>query len=182
MIIGAVAVTETIQLVLGPSVMVTASGVILNGILSRLASINDRVRTLSLLRFDLLREMRQPDVLLDARLREIDRQFPELLQRLRMERDAAIYMYLAIALFLGSMIVLAVAALSAVAWIGTLVLIMFLGGIVTLASSVLLVIREIRFSLTAIEFEAQAILHLRPDASATKTPSVKKPLPSRRRG
>jgi Protein of unknown function (DUF2721) len=37
---------KTIQLILAPVVMVTACGVLLNGMLSHYAAINDRIRTL----------------------------------------------------------------------------------------------------------------------------------------
>jgi hypothetical protein len=115
---NAALVTQTIQLIIAPVVMVSACGVILNGLLSRYASVNDRLRTMAHERWDLLRTTRggeavaaEPDPNVVERLQEIDIQIPQLLRLHHQLRDAALLLYVALLFFIACMFLIAAGTL-----------------------------------------------------------------------
>jgi hypothetical protein len=168
--LGNIAVSQVIQLILAPSVMVTASAVLLNGILGRFAAINDRLRVITRERFEVLLELRTPDPLLDKRMHIIDAQYPDLLARLRLEHDASVQMYLAIVIFMADMLLIALTTIASAGWLGVFALFAFLAGVGTMLSSVLMVVRELRLSLTALQYEVQHIMTLKPESGAAHAP------------
>jgi hypothetical protein len=162
------AVAQTIQLIIAPVVMVTTCGIILTGFLARYAAINDRLRLMVRERLDLLRpnpelpgqSARYAAALDRERLAQIDAQVPELLRRHRLLRDAIFLLYLAIAVFIASMLGIAAAAVSGLAWLATAALVSFLTGTLVLLASVLLTALELRASHRALEFEVRRVTAL----------------------
>src|SRR6185369_9638360 len=93
--------TQIIQFIIAPVVMVSACALILNGILTRYAQVNDRLRLMMHERWELLRSVGQEGViptsvprrLIAERLHEIDVQAPPLLGRHQQLRDPSLLVY-----------------------------------------------------------------------------------------
>ena len=152
-------VTHTIQLILAPVVMVTACGLMLNSLVARYGSINDRIRGMSRERLDLLRKM-STSHLDNERLTEIGTQVPDLLHRHKQLHDALIFIYAAVLVFIGNMFVIAMASVVQTNVLATLVLVLFLMGIALMFVAVLIVTLEVSNSHRALNFEAQRIARL----------------------
>jgi hypothetical protein len=157
-------VARTIQLILAPVVMVTACAILLGGLLSHYAAINDRLRALARERLDLLRQASAAAPIADPfnseRLEEIDKQVPDLLHRHRLERDAVLSVYAAVLVFLVTMLVIAVAAVANSAEMATVALIVFLAGTGALSWGVWLTAVEVHRSHRAVEYEARRVAGL----------------------
>jgi len=153
-------VAQTIQLILAPVVMVSACAILLTGLLSRYAAINDRMRLLARERFDLL--LGQADEatqrLIAERIKQIDTQIPILLHHHRLTHDAVLAAYSAVALYIADMFVIALGAVMYADWIAALVLVLFLGGTGMLLAGILITAREIRTSHQAVQYEVQAMV------------------------
>jgi uncharacterized protein DUF2721 len=160
-------VARTIQTILAPVVMVTTCSIMLGGLLSHYAAINDRLRTMAHERLELLRAIgwkTAPSADVDAftseRMSEIDAQMPELLRRHKLVRDAVLMVYSAILIFVANMFVIALAAALNSEAISTAALVIFLFGTAILFVGVLFTIVEIRQSHRAIAYEARRVLDL----------------------
>ena len=157
-------VARTIQLILAPVVMVSACGLVLNGVLARYAAVNDRLRALSRERLDLLRAqggvIAGADALTVERLSEIDAQVPHLLRHHKRLHDAVLAVYCAILVFVASMFVIAVAAMGTAAWLASAALVTFLAGTGVLLLGVLLTALEVRTSHVAVHFEVKRVMEL----------------------
>ena len=155
-------VARTIQLIIAPVVMVTTCSILLGGLLSHYAALNDRLRGMARERLDLLRGSRPTeDTITIERFDEIDTQVPELLRRHKLLRDAVLAVHSAILIFVADMFVIAVAAVTEFAGSASAVLVVFLAGTAALLLGVLMTAIEIRSSHRAVEFEAQRVLTLR---------------------
>lgn len=139
--------------------MVTACAILLGGLLTRYAAINDRMRLLARERLDLIREG-TTDTYTTERLGEIDRQLPELAGRHRMEHDALLRVYGAVLIFIAVMFMIAIAAVANASWASTLILVLFLLGTAVMAWGVLITTLEVQRSLHAVEFEVQRVAEL----------------------
>jgi hypothetical protein len=159
---------HTIQLIIAPVVMVTACAILTTGVLAHFGAVNDRLRALTRERFELLKG---PDGSLSAtyanraaftreRLTELDRQIPELAQRLDLIHAALLALYGAVVVFLVSMVVIAGAALGGGAvWAGA-ALTCFLAGTAVLLLAVVLVAWEMRRSNESVQYEARRVMRL----------------------
>ena len=155
-------VTRTIGAIVAPVVMVTACSLVLNGLLARYAAINDRMRAMGRERFEVVGTLHvaTPDSFTLERLLEIDTQIPDLLGRHRMMRDAVVAVYSALFLFVGSMVIIAAAALLRSSPLATAALVVFLAGTAVLLSGVLVAIVEVRGSDRAIHYEMERVLRV----------------------
>jgi len=166
-------VTRTIQLILAPVVMLSACSIFVGGLLSHYAAINARIRTMARERFELIRDRRDADALVAERLAEIDVQLPALLQRHGLVHHSLLAAYVGILILVGSMCVIALSAVVAADWLVSLVLALFVSGILAVLVSVVLISMEVRTSQRAIAFEVERVLRLRPEpASVTPGPST----------
>lgn len=165
-------VTGIIQLIIAPVVMVSACAILVNGLLTRYTSVNDRIRLQSRERLDLLRT--SDDTILsyrDAaqsaykreRLIEIDQQMPRLLYRHKLLHHASLAIYAAIALFILSMVLIAFAVPLQAGAIALAVLIVFLLGTLAMLVGVIFTAAEIRRSRDAVDYEALRVLNLGKD-------------------
>jgi Protein of unknown function (DUF2721) len=93
--VNAQMIAATIQLILAPVVMVSACAILVTGLLSRYAAINDRLRAIGQERLDLLRRKirASEDPFIDERLAEIDYQIPDLLHRHKLAQNAVLAVY-----------------------------------------------------------------------------------------
>src|SRR5205814_4710458 len=128
-------VTQIIQLIIAPVVMVSACGIVLNGLLARYAAVNDRLRLMAHERWDLLRSASRSgpgdpseidpseiDPFVIERLQELDIQIPQLLQRHHRLRDAVLLLYIAMLLFIACMVAIGAAAIAGFESLGALAL------------------------------------------------------------
>ena len=150
-------VTSTIQLIIAPVVMVSACAVLLTGLLNRYASVNDRLRSMTRERLDLVFGLAPVAAPARERLREIDIQLPQLLHRHRTLRNAALVLYSAVLVFVLCMFGIALAAATDSAWAATSALVIFLAGTTGLGIAIGLVTLEIRNSDRAIRYEVERV-------------------------
>ncbi len=154
---------STIQLIIAPVVMVSACAILLGGLLSRYAAINDRLRLMARERLDLLRAAAQQP--LDReRLEEIDDQIPLLVRHHRLAHHAVLAVYIAVAIFILDMFAIALAAVMYIDAVGVLVMLLFVGGMSALLVGAVLTAQEVRTSHQAIHYEVMRILSVKPNA------------------
>ncbi|NJO80186.1 MAG: DUF2721 domain-containing protein [Cyanobacteria bacterium RM1_2_2] len=153
-------VAQTIQLIIGPVVLITACAIIQGGILGRFLYIGQRLRSLANERLGILHTGNMEDAFSLERLQEIDRQLPLLKYRHRLLQRAVLLTYGAISVFLGSMFAIALSVASNAGGIASLALLCFLLGTCLLLISVLFAGQEIRMSHQAICYEVNRIASL----------------------
>ncbi len=141
--------------------MLSACSIFVGGLLSHYADINARIRTLAHERFDLVRGAREADALVTERLGEIDVKLPELLQRHGLIHRSLQAAYLGILILVVSMCVIAFSAAVPAEWLISLVLALFVSGILAVLVSVALISLEVRTSQRAVGFEVGRVLRLR---------------------
>ena len=156
--------TRIIQLILAPTVMITSCALVLGGLLSRYAAVNDRLRAMARERFDVLHSLADDAKTETAahkfateRLQEIDVQVPELLKRHGWLHHSVLVVYVAILFFILCMIVIACAAVWDSIWLSSAVLLLFLGGTIALLIAVGIAIVEVRSSHRAVEYEIKRV-------------------------
>jgi hypothetical protein len=177
---------RTIQFILAPVVMISSCAVLLNGMLARYASVNERLRTMDRERFDLLvrnAALRGAAVTLEAalvgeRLDEIDSQLPILLRRHQMLRDGLLALYGATMAFVVAMFAIATVVIANAESVDYGALILFLVGNALLLLSISLIVVEVRVSHRAVRYEVNRLQRLGRRAPPEADPSVP-PLPAR---
>ncbi len=158
-------VARAVQLILAPVVLISSAAIVLNGLLTHYQAVNDRLRSMNRERFELVKTLATSVDSLDAeRLKEVDHQIPELLERHRLIHHAVLAMYLAMLLFILSMFAIAGAVIVSADLAG-LVLGLLLAGTAVLLAGILLTAREVRASRQAITFEVARVLRLRPPST-----------------
>ncbi|MGO8950904.1 MAG: DUF2721 domain-containing protein [Ktedonobacterales bacterium] len=161
-------VTQIIQAIVAPAVMMTSGAILIGGMLAIYSSINDRLRLMTRERLELLR---MPDGSFSAtaamgtaytseRLLELDRQMPSLLHRHLLVHNALLAVFSALGIFVLTMLVIAIAAVSGSTVIASLALIIFLIGTGALLLGVLIMAISIRNSQFALDFEVRRVLKL----------------------
>jgi hypothetical protein len=154
------AVTQTIQLILAPVVMVTACAILSGGLIQRYAAINDRLRAMARERLDILFHSTNEDQFAAERLIEIDTQVPMLIARHHLAHRALFAIYFAVMIFIGDMFVIAMEAISNTDWLATLVVIVFLLGTGMLFLGIVTITTEVSRSQRAVEYEVVRVLNL----------------------
>ena len=163
---------KTIQLILAPVVMVTACGILLNGMLAHYAAINDRIRALvaERLRFALVSPAADVRALAVERIDEIDHQVPMLIQRHRQVHHAILLVNSAVVILVLSMFVIGAAALADSDGLGTAALFMFLSGTGAVMGGAGFMAVEARHSHATVAYEAMRAIKL--DATWTHPPNL----------
>jgi hypothetical protein len=153
---------KTIQLILAPVVMVSACGILLTGMLSHYAAVNDRIRRLTGERLELsqLRPAEGHARLAHERVTEIDHQVPLLLRRHNLVHWAILLAETSVVILVVSMFVIAIAALSNSSATGTGALMVFLVATATLMASAVLMAVEVRSSHVSVSYEAMRVVGL----------------------
>jgi polyferredoxin len=150
-------IAHTIMFILAPAVMINASAVFFNGLLSDNAVLNDRMRKLAFEKLELLRAVQ--DGLSLERLQEIDTELPTMLYRHKMLRNAILLISVAIALYVVTMLLIALAAFGAL-WVERIALILFLFSTALMLVGILYKVSEVRGSHEAVAFEVERIRSL----------------------
>ena len=162
---NAQAVVNIIQLIVAPAVMVTTCAILLGGMQGHYAAVNDRLRAMARERLDLLLGSGQssnPAAFVSERLEQIDQQLPDILRRHKRIRDAVLLVYCAVLVYLLSMVVIAVAVMTASAWLSIGALLVFLAATSLLLLGITLTILESRASYRAVQYEVQRVQRLGP--------------------
>ncbi len=155
---------KTISLILAPVVMLTACGLLVNGMLQQYAAINARVRAMSAERLTLLGPAadRAAEARAQERMIEIGHQVPMLLHRHRLVRNAVLCVYAAVLVFVSSMFIIAAAAEAKSGGLATASLIIFLAGTAVLLVGMVFIAADIRTSHESLEYETARVLSLEP--------------------
>ena len=163
---------RTIQLILAPVVMVTACGLLLNGMLAHYTAINDRLRRLAAERLGLALVTPADDhgALARERLTEIDHQVPMLIDRHRQVHHAILLVYTAVVTLVLSMFIIGAAALADSDTMGTVALLVFLAATAAVLAGAGLMALEVRSSHASVAYEAMRAVGL--PSSWTEVPST----------
>jgi hypothetical protein len=170
--VSAESIARTVQLILAPVVMISSAAIILNGLLTHYGEVNSRIRAMNRERFDILHLLASSGTdtqLIRQRLDAIDHQIPDLLDRHHVIHDAILALYYAVVILVGSMFVVAAAALTDHPVLAGGVLALLLLGTAVLLYALVLITREIRRSRRSIVYEAQSTLNLAPQSEASVT-------------
>jgi small-conductance mechanosensitive channel len=147
---------RTIQTSLAPVVMVSACAILLTGLLSHYAAINDRMRAMVNEHFTL--HQTSQDRFVTERLETIDKQLPILLRHHRFLHNAVLTVYLAVFVFLIDMVLITLAVITAISWLTVAVLITFLVGAGVLLVGIGIAAIEVTTSHYAIHYEVRHFL------------------------
>jgi hypothetical protein len=166
--LNAETITHTIQFILAPVVMVSSCAILVGGMLTRYAELNDRLRALAHERLDLLHgpggnfehASGKKDAFTAERLAEIDAQVPGLLRRHGLVHRGVLAVYLAILIFVLSMLAIAVAVIPNSQLLATMALLVFLCGTGALLTGVAFISVEVRVSNDAVRYEVLRIMGL----------------------
>ncbi len=153
-------IASTIQLIIAPVVMVSACAILLTGLLSRYAVINDRMRLMARERLDLLGASDRDNPLKRDRLKIIDSQLPLLLQHHWLAHQSVLVVYLAVTIFILDMLAIALAAVAYMDWVGIAILALFVLGMAALFAGMIFMVREILTSHKAVHYEIMETLKL----------------------
>ena len=153
-------IIRTISLILAPAVMISSCAIFLNGIITRYESVGTRMRTMHHERLELLQELGHTtssgalsDGFSNHRIHEIEVQLPRLLQRHKQLRNAVLAENAAIAFFVTSMFIIALAALTNLTPIATAALLIFLTGTGVLLVGVIITTLELSRSQREVTYE-----------------------------
>jgi ABC-type glycerol-3-phosphate transport system permease component len=155
--VNAEMIAHTIMFILAPAVMLNATAVFFNGLLGDYATLNDRMRKLAFEKLELLRAVQ--DALSLERLQEIDTELPAMLHRHKILRNAILLISIAIALYVLTMLLIALAAFG-VSWIETAALILFLFSTALMLVGILYKVLEVHNSHFTVAFEVERIHNL----------------------
>ncbi|GAB4400151.1 MAG: hypothetical protein Kow00123_07760 [Anaerolineales bacterium] len=149
---------RAIQTILAPAVMISACGLLLLGMQNRYGRINDRMRALARERLDLL--PKRGDPVADVRLDAIERQMPDLLLRVRIQRNAVYSLFAAVVVFVADAFVIAASLFLATAMLNMAALAVFLMGMVLVLAGTVLAAQEIAISARAVVLEVEETMRL----------------------
>jgi Protein of unknown function (DUF2721) len=150
-------IAHTIMFILAPAVMLNATAVFFNGLLSDYALLNERMRKLAFEKLELFRVVQ--DALSLERLQEIDTELPAMLHRHKTLRNAILLISIAIALYVLTMLLLGLAAFGAL-WVERVALALFLFSTALMLVGILNKVLEVRSSHGAVAFEVERIRNL----------------------
>lgn len=153
-------VAQTIQMILAPTVMVSACTLIQSGVLGRYTNVGNRLRALVRDRAEFLSDNQIPIDLCQQGLRTIDVQLLNLSRRHRLIQNTILTLYSAVLLFLSAMIAIAVAEMLDAILLAIVALILFLLGTGLLLVGVVLASLEVRMSHQALNTEIQWVMTL----------------------
>jgi hypothetical protein len=158
---------RTISLILAPVVMITSCTLFLNGLLTRYEAVSVRMRGMHRERLELLQGLEnttsdgEPTIGFSTqRIREIEAQLPFILRRHKLIRNAVLCVNGAILIFVTSMFIIALAALTNSALVANIAFLAFLIGTGALLSGVILTTLELYRSQREVAYEIQDGLKL----------------------
>jgi hypothetical protein len=148
-----------------PVVLITTGGILSNGLLMMYGAVNDRMRTMTHERWQLLTgpggsllAKDQVPASEQERLAEIDRQLPMLLRRHALLHDAVLLIFCALVVLVLSVIAIALAVTLHSAGFATAALVLVLAGTAVMLVGLLAAARSLAFSRNAVEYEVSRAL------------------------
>jgi hypothetical protein len=153
-------IIRTISFILAPAVMISSCAIFLNGIITRYESVGNRLRVMHHERLELLQGLghttssgASTNGFDTHRIQEIEVQLPRLLHRHKLLRNAVVTENSAIACFVTSMVMIALAALTNISFIAIAALLLFLLGTGTLLAGVVITTLELSQSQREVAYE-----------------------------
>ncbi len=146
-------VTQAIELIIAPVVMITSCALLLNGILARYAIIEGRLQATHVEKLGSNAKgtsEKESDLARDLYLEQV---IPDLLRHHHLLHEGLERVYLAILIFMFDMLAIAVAVMTAWPWINQLVVIVFLIGLGVLLWGLVYIAEEIRISHVSVQLE-----------------------------
>src|SRR6266516_4414398 len=160
-------IIRTISLILAPVVMITCCAIFLNGLITRYNSMSDRIRAMHHERLELLQALANKTSRAEYtsgfsthRVQEIEIQLPKLLRRYKLIRNAVLTVDVAILIFVSSMFIIALAAMTNSILMAEMALLAFLAGASTLFVGIVITTLELYRSEREVTYEAQHGLSL----------------------
>ena len=144
---------KTINLIIAPVVMITACGIMLNGLMARYSWLSDRSRSVYQERLGLLELGVMEPQPKGERLHHLNHLLPDILKHHHQVHDVLVLIYLAIVFFVLDMLFIALAIANNSSWLNQLVIIIFLAGIAILLLGMLLIAHELRTSHHSLQLE-----------------------------
>ncbi|MCX8011391.1 MAG: DUF2721 domain-containing protein [Ignavibacteria bacterium] len=150
---------KIIQLMLAPSVMISACGLLLLGINNKYSNIVNRIRLLNEERrrfFIKIRDGKELDYVENIRLESITKQSKKLLNRLRLVRNCVLSYAVGIFLFILTSLLIGLEIFLELDFTKILQVISFVGGMMSVAIGVLLALLETLKGYKIVELEVKA--------------------------
>jgi Protein of unknown function (DUF2721) len=161
-------IIHTISIILAPALMISSCAIFLSGIITRYESVGARMRAMHHERLELLQGLEHKTSsgastggFSTHRIHEIEVQLPRLLHQHQLLRNAVLTENTAIAFFVTSMVIIALAALTNSSLIATAALLIFLIGTGALLVGVIITTLELSRSQREVAYEIQDGLKLR---------------------
>lgn len=158
---------QAVNDILAPVVLVTSAAILAGGMLTMYGTVNDRMRTMTAERLRLITAtdggMTRPEALPASqreRVAEIDRQLPLLLHRHQRIRDALVFTYLAVAVLVASMFLIAIGVTAEQPWVSSAALWIMLAATFLLTLALTQVVRAVWASNDAVDYEVREVLGL----------------------
>jgi hypothetical protein len=161
------AAIAAIDAMVAPVVLITATAILSNGVLTISGAVNDRMRTMNRERFEILTGPAGTLLPVDRvpasgqeRAAEIDHQLPLLKRRHRLLHSAVLLLYISVAVMVLSIITIAIAVTSASTAAATAALVLILTGMTGILAALVFVARSIILGTGAIDYEVDRSLSL----------------------
>jgi hypothetical protein len=158
---------RAIEAMVAPVVLITAAAVLSGGVLSVFGSVNDRMRSMTAQRLDLLagpdgmlRPLGDLPTGIQERVGQIDEQLPMLLRRHRLLRFAVLSIFIGVAILVASVITLAIAIPTNSDDVAYVSLALVLAGTVAILLGCLFAASSIMISQDAIAYEVNRSMSL----------------------
>ncbi|NJK64421.1 MAG: DUF2721 domain-containing protein [Synechococcaceae cyanobacterium SM2_3_1] len=146
-------VTQAIELIIAPVVMITSCAVLLNGILARYAIIEGRLQATHVETLGSNAKGTSEKESVIARAPYLEQSIPDLLRHHHLLHEGLERIYYAILIFMVDMLAIAVAVLTALPWINQFVVFIFLIGLAVLFWGLVYVAEEIRISHVSVQLD-----------------------------
>jgi hypothetical protein len=158
---------RAIEAMVAPVVLITAAAVLSGGVLAVFGSVNDRMRSMTAQRLDLLvgpdgalRSVADLPTGTQERVGQIDEQLPMLLRRHRLLRFAVLSIFIGVAILVASVITLAIAVPTNSDDVAYVSLALVLAGTVAILLGCLFAASSIMISQDAIAYEVNRSMSL----------------------
>lgn len=150
-------VTQTIQLILAPAVMINACGLLLLGISNKFSSVLNRIRLLNDEKRTLMRRAADRELLPleNQRIESIARQLDGLLERARLVRNAVSCYFVSVGIFVATSIFIGFDFFFQVPWLRHIIIGMFLFGMLTVFVGVIFGVKDTFKGFAIVKFEVE---------------------------
>ncbi len=154
---GTLTVTQTIELILAPGVMINACGLLLLGISNKFSSVLNRIRALT----DEQRRLaehageRELTLLERQRVESIAHQIKDLLSRAQFIRNAVTCYFTGVGLFVGTSLLIGADFFIRILNLKDVIIIVFLSGMVVVFAGVIFGVRDTFKGFDIVKFEVK---------------------------